>query len=115
MKVKLLDTRLIHGVYIDRSKNRHRNCYTKDETLTNSDNLVYKMDEEEGKQKSNEKTKIIQLDIQVSSNLRLVLEHKRDPEKLFFGAPKYITSYNEKHFLRFERYIDMPEDMRVLK
>lgn len=44
MKVKLLDTKLIQNVYIERGKNLHRNCYSEDEELTNADNVVYKVD-----------------------------------------------------------------------
>ena len=47
--------------------------------------------------------------------MRLGLEHIKDSEKLFLGAPKGYTAYYETHILRFERYVKMPLEMQVSK
>ena len=55
------------------------------------------------------------IEIQFTSNLRLGLEHKKASDKLFLGAPKEISSFHESHFLRFERYVKMPLEMKITK
>ena len=57
----------------------------------------------------------MQVEIQFTSNLRLGLEHKHATERLMLGAPKEFTSEFETHFLRFERYVKMPLEMRLAK
>ena len=47
--------------------------------------------------------------------MRLGLEHKVKPEKLYVGVPKEYSTGFETHFLRFERYVKMPLDMKLAK
>lgn len=57
----------------------------------------------------------MQIEIQFTSNLRLGIEHTKASDKLFLGVPKDHTSMFETHFLRFERYVKMPLEMRLAK
>lgn len=44
------------------------------------------------------------------------LEHKAAAsDKLFLGAPKNYSTEYETHFLRFERYVKMPLEMKLTK
>ena len=47
--------------------------------------------------------------------MRLGLEHKNASDRLFLGPPKHYTTEYETHFLRFERYVKMPLEMKLSK
>ena len=47
--------------------------------------------------------------------MRLGLEHKNANDRLFLGPPKNYTKEYETHFLRFERYVKMPLEMKLSK
>ena len=59
---------------------------------------------------------IMQLDVQFTSNLRLALEnkHNRDGRWTLGGDPSSNKIF-EKHVVRFERYVKMPMELRLLK
>ena len=63
---------------------------------------------------SDQDVSFMQLEIQFTSNLRLGLEHSAAPDRLFISAPKNFTQF-ETHFMRFERYIKMPYEMKLAK
>lgn len=54
------------------------------------------------------------MDLQFSSNLRLGIEHKENPA-LTIGLPPNYTSEYENHVLRFEKYVSLPPDLRVIR
>ncbi len=56
---------------------------------------------------------IIQVEIEFSSNIRIGIEHKQD-QKLILGAGEDYADF-ESHIVTFERYVKMPQEMRVLK
>ena len=70
---------------------------------------------QERKTKADEDISFMQVEIQFTSNLRLGLEHKVAPDKLMIGAPREYSKEYETHFLRFERYVKMPLEMRLTK
>eukprot|EP00347_Sterkiella_histriomuscorum_P001976 403369947 len=165
MKMKLLDTRIIDGIYLDRSKNLSSNYYDvvekkekttysrkvkvqqgkiqtvdfevlmKDRTpqgintgyqspyaqqqqsnQQNSQQQQQKIDPAQiyGQQALHEDMSIIQLDLQFSSNLRLGIRHTEDKQLILGIPPDYNKEY-EVHSLRFERYVKLPQDLRVLR
>lgn len=60
----------------------------------------------------------MQIEIEFTSNLRLGLEHEKGNEKLVSYPPKLdktgFATY-ETHCLTFERYVKMPQEMRLMK
>ena len=49
---------------------------------------------------------IIQVEVEFQSNIRVGVEHKKEPQ-LILGASKDYSDY-ESHILTFERYVKMP-------
>lgn len=130
MKLRLLDVQLVQGIHIERRKNLQKQFYSVDDAkstadkvvfVRSNDNLIKQQDSDfsqvfhERQTKADEDISFMQVEIQFTSNLRLGLEHKNAPEKLSMGAPKEFTQDFETHFLRFERYVKMPLDMRLAK
>ncbi|CDW88670.1 UNKNOWN [Stylonychia lemnae] len=145
MKMKLLDTKIVEGVYLDRSKNLSSSYYDVKET-NEKINYIRKTKAILGKpagidfevmlkdrkpqgintgfqsegsqnQQSNtfkEELSILQLDIQFASNLRIGIQHN-DDENLTIGAPLQFNKEFEKHVLRFERYIKLPQELQVIR
>ena len=56
---------------------------------------------------------IVQVSIQIESNLRLGFEHKLNGN-LYCGSEKDFNDF-EKHSVTFEKYVRMPLEMRVKK
>ena len=56
---------------------------------------------------------VIQVSIQIESNLRIGFEHTKEPE-LYCGAKRNYNDF-EKHSITFEKYAHMPIELRVKK
>lgn len=56
---------------------------------------------------------IMQLEIEFQSNIRLGIEHTFD-QQFFLGGHK-LAIENETHVLTFERYVNLPQELRLLK
>ena len=93
MKLRLLDVQLIQGIYIDRSKNLRRELYSIDDQNSTADKVVFVRESnardsefsqvfKERTVKADQDISFMQVEIQFTSNLRLGLEHKADPDKL---------------------------------
>lgn len=54
------------------------------------------------------------MEVEFQSNIRVGIEHKVD-NTLTLGAQKDFHNEYESHILTFERYVRMPQEMRVLK
>lgn len=121
---------MVQGIFIDRRKNLNKEFYSVDEKQSTADKVVFvreggfpldKLDSDfdkvfrEKQVKTDRDISFMQIEIQFTSNLRLGLQHKNASEKLYLGAPKSITSEFETHFIRFERYVKMPLEMRLAK
>lgn len=46
--------------------------------------------------------------------MRLGISHKADPS-LAIGIPKEYTKEYENHVLRFERYVKLPTDLKIIR
>ena len=130
MKLRLLDVQLVQGIHIERRKNLQREFYSIDDNQSTADKVVFvreshdfknKLDSDfsqifhERQTKTNEDISFMQVEIQFTSNLRLGLEHKYASDRLMLGAPKEFSTEFETHFLRFERYVKMPLEMKLAK
>ena len=130
--MKLLDVQMVQGIYIDRKKNgTDRDNFAIDEQQSTNDKVVFvrsdnalvrnkhesefELVKRDKQFKTDSDMSFMQVEIEFTSNLRLGLEHEKASDKLFSYPPKFLKREFETHFLRFERYVQMPLEMRLLK
>lgn len=60
--------------------------------------------------------RIMKLDLQISSNMRICVGFKdSDDPKYSIGAPSSDSFITEHHVISFERYVNMPFELKALR
>lgn len=131
MGITLLDTKVIQGAYIDRTKNMAKGILTKFDQVekevywraasSHSGNSAAPADGDAELQGFNlnknevgvNDIQIIQVKLQIKSNLRLLLKHTESGTTI--GQPESVHNSVEFHSIQFERYTQMPHDLSAFK
>ena len=132
MGCTLIDTKTIRGAYIDRTKNQVKGIVTKFDrkdsvvyhrpstTFSGSDGDPSKEQDflanfsKESSSNSPNDIEIVQIQLQVRSNMRLCLVSKENENKTIGDHPSHSNSV-EYHRIQFERYTKMPKELSDIK